>query len=99
MTAAAWGYLSLPADERFETRLPAALKRHAEDVAKARGTTLSEFVLAILAEHVAEEIVSAQEWVLTGPEQAELLRVLARPVQSTAALDHATRQADELFGL
>jgi hypothetical protein len=30
-------YLDGPQDDRFETRMPALLKRHAERVAKARG--------------------------------------------------------------
>ena len=94
----AQAYLDLPADDRFETRLPKVLKRHAESVARARGETLSQYVLEVLAERVAEEIVTTQELRLTAPEQAELLRILAAPAPMTPALAAATRRAEELFG-
>ncbi|SRR5258706_2775655 len=92
-------YLDLPADDRLETRLPKLLKRHAETVAKARGESLSEYVVDVLAERVANEIGSTQEWRLTATEQAELLRILAAPAPSTAALQAATRRAEDLFGI
>lgn len=95
----ALAYLGLPADDRLETRLPKVLKRHAETVAKAKGETLSEYVVGVLAERVADEIGSTQEWRLTATEQAELLRILAAPTPTTAALDVATRRAEELFGV
>ena len=95
---AAQSYLNLPADDRLETRLPRVLKRHAETVAKAKGETLSEYVVEILAERVAAEIGSTQEWRLTATEQAALLRVLAAPAPTTAALQAATRRAEDLFG-
>jgi len=96
--SAAQAYLDLPADDRFETRLPQVLKRHAESVARARGETLSQYVLEVLAERVAEEIVRTQELRLTPPEQAELLRILAAPTPVTPALAGATRRAEELLG-
>jgi len=100
MTAhAAQAYLDLPADDRLETRLPKVLKRHAETVAKARGETLSEYVVEVLAERVADEIGAAQEWRLTVTEQAELLRILAAPAPTTEALAAATRRAETLFGV
>jgi uncharacterized protein (DUF1778 family) len=95
---AAQAYLDQPATDRLETRLPTLLKQHAEAVAKARGETLSEYVVALLAERVANEIVATQEWRLTPTEQAELLRVLATPAPTTPALQAATRRAVELFG-
>ena len=95
---AARAYLNLPADDRLETRLPRVLKRHAETVARARGETLSEYVVGILAKRVAAEIGSTQEWRLTATEQAALLRVLAAPAPTTAALQAATRRAEDLFG-
>ena len=61
MTSTAQAYLALPADERFETRISTMLKRHAETVAKARGESLSEYVLELLAEKVAMDIVATQE--------------------------------------
>ena len=96
---AAQAYLDLPADDRLETRLPKVLKRHAETVARVRGETLSEYVVEVLAERVADEIATAQEWRLTVTEQAELLRILAAPAPTTAALEAATRRAEELFGV
>jgi len=59
------------------------LKRHAETVARAKGETLSQYVVEVLAERVAEEIVATQELRLTAPEQAELLRFLAAPAVTT----------------
>ena len=97
--SAARGYLDLQADDRFEARLPQLLKRHAETVAKSRGETLSEYVLSLLAERVAEDITATQEWRLSAPEQAQLLRALANPAPTTAALRAASRRAEELFGL
>ena len=96
---AAQAYLDLPADDRLETRLPRVLKRHAETVAKAKGETLSQYVVEVLAERVADEIGSTQEWRLTATEQAELLRILAVPSPTTDALRAATRRAEELFGI
>jgi uncharacterized protein (DUF1778 family) len=90
--------LDQPADDRFETRLPRLLKRHAEAVARAGGKTLSAYTLELLAEKVAEDIASTQEWRLTASEQVELLRVLAAPATTTPALAAATRRAEELFG-
>ncbi len=92
-------YLELPADDRLEARLPKVLKRHAESVAKARGESLSEYVIEVLAERVANEIGSTQQWQLTAIEQAELLRILAAPAPTTAALQAATRRAEDLFGI
>jgi uncharacterized protein (DUF1778 family) len=96
---AALAYLELPADDRLETRLPKVLKRHAETVAKAKGETLSEYVVEVLAERVAAEIGSIQEWRLTATEQAELLRILSGSTPTTAALEAATRRAERLFGV
>lgn len=96
---AAQAYLALPADDRLETRLPKVLKRHAEAVARAKGETLSQYVVEVLAERVADEIGSAQEWHLTDAEQAELLRILAAPAPTTKALAAAMRRAEKLFGV
>ena len=96
---AAQAYLDLPADDRLETRLPKVLKRHAETVAKAKGKSLSEYVVEVLAERVADEIGSTQEWRLTTTEQTELLRILATPTPTTAALQAATRRAEDLLGI
>jgi uncharacterized protein (DUF1778 family) len=96
---AAQAYLDLPADDRLETRLPKVLKRHAEAVAKAKGETLSRYVVEVLAERVSDEIGSTQEWRLTAVEQAELLHILAAPAPTTAALKAATRRAEKLFGV
>lgn len=91
-------YLDGPQDDRFETRMPALLKRHAERAAKARGTTLSQYILAAVAERVSEDIIAAEELHLTPLEQAELLRVLASPAGSTEQLSAATDRARTRFG-
>jgi uncharacterized protein (DUF1778 family) len=98
MTTAAQAYLRLPADERFETRISAALKRHAEVVARARGKSLSQFVLEVLAERVASEIGATQELALTPKEQGELLRILAAQSTVTPALEQAMAAAEALWG-
>lgn len=95
----AQAYLELPADDRLEARLSKVLKRHAETVARAKGETLSQYVIETLAERVAAEIGVIQEWRLTAAEQAELLRVLAAPAPTTAALAAATRRAEDVFGI
>jgi uncharacterized protein (DUF1778 family) len=91
-------YLEQPADDRLETRLPRLLKRHAEAVAKARGETLSEYLVALLAERVAKDIAITREWNLTADEQAELLKILATPAVETPSLKKAMRRAEALFG-
>jgi uncharacterized protein (DUF1778 family) len=96
---AARAYLDQPADDRFEARLPKLLKRHAEAVARARGQTLSEYLVGLLAERVAHDIANTREWNLTADEQVELLKILAAPAPDTPALEAAMRRAEELFGL
>lgn len=91
-------YLELQADERFEARVPARLKRDAEEVARARGESLSQYVLRVVAERVAEEYPSSQQWHLTPSEQFQLLRVLAAPPLDNPALEEAKRRAETLFG-
>lgn len=98
MAAKNRAYLDLPADERFEARIPAALKRHAEAVARANGESLSEYVLGIVAERVATDIVATQTLQLTPIEQVELLRLLAQPAVRTRNLRKALDQADSLWG-
>jgi uncharacterized protein (DUF1778 family) len=90
-------YLDGPQDERFETRMPGLLKRHAERIARAKGSTLSQYILAVVAERVSEDIVEAEELHLTATEQAELLRVLAAPAVMTPQLDAATARAKRRF--
>lgn len=99
MTATAHAYLELPADDRFETRIPAVLKRHAETVAKSKGESLSEYVLQVLAEKVATDIIATQELRLTPTEQVELLRILAAPMVVTPTLEQAMAEAETLWGV
>jgi len=91
-------YLDLAADDRFETRVPSRLKRDAEAVARARGESLSQYVLRIVAERVAEDFPTTQEWHLTPSEQVNLLRVLAAPEGETEALKAARARAQAVFG-
>lgn len=95
---AARAYLNLPADDRFEARIPKLLKRDAEAVAKSRGETLSQYVVDVLARHVADDIVASAEWYLTPSEQATLLQTLATASPDTRALRSATKRAEKLFG-
>lgn len=99
MTGTAQAYLDLPADDRFETRIPAVLKRHAETVAKSKGESLSEYVLEVLAEKVATDIIGTQEMRLTPSEQVELLRILASPTVVTPALREAMAEVGALWGV
>jgi uncharacterized protein (DUF1778 family) len=92
-------YLDLPADERFETRLPSLLKRHAEAVAALHGESLSHYVTQAIAARVADDLAQQAEWRLTVPEQVELLRVLSRPAEMTPELARAARTAREMFGI
>ncbi len=95
---AAQAYLDLPADERFEARLPAILKRHAESAAAAHGESLSQYLIQALAARVADDMAQMVEWRLTIPEQTQLLKLLTTPATSTPALDAAAVTARELFG-
>ena len=90
-------YLDLPADARFETRMPTLLKRHAETVAHANGESLSQYVMHVLAERVAQDIGRTVEWRLTVPEQIALLRIVSAPAHSAPSLVDADRRAAELF--
>lgn len=94
---AARAYLNLPADDHFDVRLPKLLKHDAESIARARGETLSKYVVDILVQHVADDIVTTEEWHLTPTEQAALRRVLATASSDTRALRNATKRAERLF--
>ena len=95
--AAALAYLALPADERFESRIPNVLKRHAERVAKARGESLSEYVMEVLAERVATDMAETLELHLTTTEQAALLKLLTAPAVVTPQLAAASQRAKARF--
>lgn len=96
---AADAYLDLPADERFEKRLPAMLKRHAETVAKSKGESRSQYVVAVQAECVTDDMAQTVEWKLTIPEQVQLLKVLSAPPMAMPTLDDAQQRAKDLFGV
>ena len=98
MAEATFAYLDLLADERFEARVPRRLKKDAEVVAKSRGFSLSEYVMRLLAERVAEELPRTQQWRLTPDEQVTLLRLLAQPSGPTPELEKARQKAEKLFG-
>lgn len=90
-------YLDLPADERFESRIPGMLKRHAEVVAQAKGESLSEYVMMVLAEQVAVDIVSTQEIHLLATEQLALLTLLTAPAVMTPQFAAASSSAKARF--
>jgi|SRR5579883_434551 uncharacterized protein (DUF1778 family) len=96
--AAARTYLELQADERLELRIPGLLKHDAEAVARAHGQRLAQYLIALIARHVAEDARSVIEWTLTPLQQAELLRILASPAPTTPALEAARERARDLFG-
>lgn len=98
MTAAALAYLQQPADDRLETRVSRRLKRDAEAIARARGQTLSQFVLMALADRVAADYAATLEWHLTPGETARLLQALAQPDQETQQLADARARAAAIFG-
>lgn len=98
MTEAASAYLSQKADERFETRMARRLKGDAEQVAASQGLSLSEYVLRLLAERVAEDLPGTRQWKLTPDEQTTLLRVLAAPEQTSTRLDEVRKRAEAVFG-
>lgn len=97
LSQSARAYLSLPADVRFETRMPTLLKRHAERVAMSKGESLSQYVVQVLAERVAEDFAMTIEWQLTVPEQLALLRVLSAPAAPSSALDAARQRVQDQF--
>ena len=98
MTAANRAYLDLPANDRLEIRLPRRLKLDAEAVARANGQTLSQWLLAALAERTRLAYADTLQWSLTPGETAELARVLAMGASPTAALQAAGERADAMFG-
>lgn len=98
MSEASLAYLDLLADDRFETRLPRRLKRDAEAVARSLGCSLSEYVLKLMAERVAEDLPQTQEWRLTPTEQATLLKVLAAATQPSKSLTAARKRSKKLLG-
>jgi uncharacterized protein (DUF1778 family) len=98
MPTASLAYKSQPSDARLDVRLPSALKAHAEAVASAKGETLSEYIIEVLAERVAKELAVTRDWHLTIPEQEALLRILTRPKKRPPALLKAAEQAKKLFG-
>lgn len=98
MATAALPYLDRPSDARIEMRLPSALKEHAAAIALARGEPLSQYLIEVLAERVAEELAVIRDWSLTIPEQKELLKILTQAPPSSPRLERAKARAEELFG-
>jgi uncharacterized protein (DUF1778 family) len=96
-TAAAKAYLSLPADERQEFRLPKLLKAHLNEAATLQGEPVAQYVIAAVAERVTRDLAAATTWELTVPEQKRLLEVLVEQPAPTQELVEAMRRADALF--
>ena len=91
-------YLKLANDDSLDMRLPAVLKEHAERCAKARGATLSEYIIETMAQRIANELPLANTWHLSPDEQAHLLKVLATSPEESDRLVNAQARAEELFG-
>lgn len=98
MTDALTAYADLPADDRLETRLPKRLKQDAERAARAKGQTLSQWLLAAIAEKVSEDSVATQQWHLSSQETARPMQLLAAPAEPTPALLAARATAIALLG-
>ncbi len=95
---AAKAYISLQADERQEFRLPGLLKAHLSQAAELQGETVTQYVIAALAERVTRDLAAATSWELTVPEQKRLLEILVAPPAPTRDMVEAMRRADKLFG-
>lgn len=95
---AAKAYITMPADERQEFRLPRLLKAHLNEAATLQGETVAQYVIVAVAERVSRDLANAATWELTVPEQQKLLEVLAKPAAPTRAFSEALRRADALFG-
>ena len=91
-------YLDLAADDRLETRLPRRLKQDAEAIARAKGISLSQWVLAAMAEKAEAEFGETLTWQLTPGESVRLAEALAAPAQDTIALQRATARSLAIFG-
>ena len=70
-------YRAMPADERQEFRLPALLKEHLGRVVALSGQSITEYIMAAVAERVTQDLATTGEWTLTVDEQAALLRIFA----------------------
>lgn len=98
MPSVAQAYLDLAADDRLEARIPHQLKVDAEAAAKARGQTLTQWLLAAMAEKVSADFAATITWQLTAAETANLLRLLSAPSQITPALAAAQAKSAAVFG-
>lgn len=91
-------YLDLPADDRLETRLPRRLKQDAEAIARAKGQTLSQWVLAAMAEKASAEYGITLDWSLTPGETETVLRALGTQPVDSEATRRVHARATDVFG-
>lgn len=98
MAATAKAYLSMPADERQEFRLPRLLKEHLNQAAALQGASVALYVIEAVAARVTRDLAEAATWELTIPEQRSLLELLAKPPAPTSEFMEAMNRADVLFG-
>lgn len=98
MSPTARAYLELAADDRLEARLPHRLKADAEAVARAHGQSLTQWLLAAMAERVAAEYAATLQWQLTPGESVTVLRALAQPAAPTPELVLAHHRGAAMFG-
>ena len=98
MSPAVAAYREMPAADRLDFRVPAALKADLNEAAKRHGQTTSEYVFEVLAEQVAIDLAKSSEWYLTVPEQEALLRVITSPAEPTRSAREAAERANTLFG-
>lgn len=98
VSESAAAYLDLKADVRQELRLPALLKDHIARVAAQQGSSVSEYMLRVLAADVSEEIAKPIEWHLSAPEFKVLLDLLENPPPETKYMAAARARAKKRFG-
>ena len=97
MSPAVAAYREMPAGDRLDFRVPAALKSDLSEAAKRKGQSISEYVFAVLAEQVTIDLAKSSEWYLTVPEQETLLREIASASRPTPAAKKAAQRAVTLF--
>ncbi|MBI5608764.1 MAG: hypothetical protein HY902_07770 [Deltaproteobacteria bacterium] len=91
-------YVDLPADDRLEARLPRRLKADAEALARARGQTLTQWLLAAMAEKISADHAQGLQWQLTPAETETMLQALAAPYVAPSGLLAARAKAEALLG-
>jgi uncharacterized protein (DUF1778 family) len=91
-------YHQLSNDDRLDMRMPVLLKQHADRCARARGESLSQYIIEAIAARVCEELPQTGSVQLSATEQAHFISALARSAPPSRQLKAAKKRATELFG-